>query len=237
MQRPATESTRKWKVRSASERRPQIDEELERRQLGDRCLTRRGRSCRACSALNDKPRGVEQITQIDGHWPDRSAIAKFKSHRLRKIVELIRAIRQAYIHGTIECIDGGPKCGHRRRGPQRNFSDTRKYVSRIVEHRSAQWIPDEGQVHRETQILIKNQQSLSTDGKSGYGIARSRLIEREASQGRAAAGEESFGKRNLAGNSAAVGSLHSETSGTRKHQSPAGRTVGGILYKYSKEIN
>src|SRR5258707_13892308 len=125
MQRPATKSPRKWKARRASERRPQIDEELERRQLGDGCLTGGSRRGRARSALNNKPRGIEQITQIDGHRPDRSAIAKFKSHRMRKIVELVGAVRQAYVHGTIEGIDSGSKRGNRRRRPEANFSDTR----------------------------------------------------------------------------------------------------------------
>ena len=92
-------------------------------------------------------------------------------------------------------------------------------------------------MHRETQVLIENQQGLSADWKSGYRIARPGLIERKPAQGRAAAGEEPFGKRDIAGESFAVRRLYSKTGRSCKHEPAADRTVGGILQKQSKKIN
>src|ERR1700694_4139079 len=91
-------------------------------------------------------------------------------------------------------------------------------------------------MHRESQVLIENQQGLSANRKSSERVARPGLIERKSAQRRATAGEEPFGKRDVGGKGAAVRRLHAKTDRARKHEPAADGGVGGILHKDSKEI-
>ncbi len=114
--------------------------------------------------------------------------------------------------------------------------DILEHVSCVVKNGAAQSISNEWKVHRESQILVEHQQRLAADWKSRYRIARTGVVERKTAQGRAAAGEEPFGKRDIAGNRVAIRRLYAKANRTREHQAASDRSVGRVLQVDPHEI-
>ena len=140
--------------------------------------------CSVCSVPTVPPGGItvawynggfSWIAEVHSHRSNRRVVAQLEPNRVRKIVEI----------------------GERGRFPgERNVIDVRVHVAPIIEKRSTQTVPHDRQLHRKSQFLVEHEKRQASNGKSGAGIARTCLIQSEAAQGRAAAGEKPLRQRN-----------------------------------------
>src|SRR5450759_3627988 len=75
-----------------------------------------------------------------------------------------------------------------------------EHVTHIVEENKSKVIAYVGQRHwRSANLQVVDEQPLTANGKSGYQVARSSLVDGEAAQRIAAAREEQFGQRDGSG--------------------------------------
>src|SRR6202521_3707463 len=137
----------------ASERRPQVDEELEARQPGKLRQTYLIRD--TCGDGHQEMGRIELVTQVYGDRANGRPVAEFESHGMRKIAQFVGAIGQA--HPGVVRIERWKG----RRRAQSDLPNARENVSGIVKNRAPQAISDQRQVHRETQVLVEHEHWLS----------------------------------------------------------------------------
>src|SRR5689334_12195331 len=112
---------------------------------------------------------------------------------MRKIVQFIAAVVEALLGvGRIEDRFGGTPM-------QVDFADLAEDVAPVVEKRAADFAANPRQAHGKAKFLVEDEQRLTANREAGDGIARASLVQSEAAQGSAAAGEETLRKGNDAG--------------------------------------
>src|SRR5579859_7477816 len=184
---------------ASSESRPQIEENLQPRQLRALKAKRSHRSPRrAGDARHDKLRAVNLVAQINSNRSHRRRIADSKSDRVRKIIQLIRTIGDA---------KRGIRSAWWQRGilqrenrfwrvcPKRDAIQSAIDISSVVEDRPAQLRPDVRQPHREAKFLVEHQHSLASHRESRARVTWPGLIQRKSAQGCSSSPEKTFRQR------------------------------------------
>src|SRR5689334_18412525 len=104
---------------------------------------------------------------------------------MREVIQLVGTVREA---SGLGCIQGRL----RRRRTESNVGKAAVDVPRIVKNSATGAAADERQAHRKLQLLVEDEHAQSAHRETGHRIAGSGLVEPEAAQGGAAAGEETL---------------------------------------------
>ena len=174
-------------------------------------------------------RRIDLIAEIHANRADGSGVAQTKTDGVRKIIEV---------------GGGGGFPG------ERNVIHVAVDVAAVVEKRAAKTIADEGQAHREMQLLIEDQEGEAADRKARARIARAGFIEAESPQRLRAAGKEAFGQRNNLARRNGLAAIRghvpcsrasrvfdSEARGTGEDEVAAKGMVGGVLDKGAQKAS
>jgi len=143
------------------------------------------RARRAADARHDEVRSVDLISEIDSNWAYRRRIPNTEPDGVGEIIQLIRAVIDAYCgirsargqRWILQCENGLGRIS-----PKRDSIEPAVNVASVVKNRSAQLCAHIGQPQRKAKFLVKHEHRLSAHGEARARIARSCLVQREASQ-------------------------------------------------------